>query len=106
MQKSELLTQILLSYSEAENISPEDAAVIERFCDYAPKWLMQKGCLGVGYASTGMNLRFADGAVLSLFSGDWEGTPVAGPVAISGTKEKLQVKTSETQTPSIQITGR
>lgn len=106
MPKSELLTQILSDYCASIAVSSSAAAELQQFCDFAANWLVEKGCAGLGHAATGLTLRFADGAMFSLFSADDVPGVQFLPVAISGTKEKLQVKAADTANPSVNITGR
>lgn len=111
MPESALLTQIRNDYcAQLADKSPcrqaVDRDLIEMFCKYAANWLVEKGCLGVGYAASGLTLRFADGRELSLF----EAAPVAPEtptaVAISTVKDKLVAQTMADRTQAVSITGR
>lgn len=106
MPESALLTQILNDYCASDEERRFQQGILEAFCKYAATWLVDKGCLGLGHAATGLTLRFADGQELSLFSLP-ETSPAQQPaVSISGTKEKLVTKTMADTNPAMPITGR
>lgn len=106
MQKSELLTTILNDYATEKNSSDIERAALTQFCDYAAQWLIKHGCLGLGHAAHGLNLRFADGSELILFSAAPDVVPAATDVQIGGTSTKLAVNTPQVLNTSFQITGR
>jgi hypothetical protein len=106
MQKSELLTTILNDYAVEHKSSDAEKTALTQFCDYAAQWLISHGCLGLGHASHGLNLRFADGSELILFSAAPDAVPVQTDVQIGGTSTKLAVNTPQVLNTSFQITGR
>lgn len=106
MPESALLEQILHDYCAANGLDVEARAPHDAFCQFAAKWLVENSCLGLGYAASGLNLRFADGRELSLFSTASALPEDAPAVAISTAKEKLVTKSMADTNPAIQITGR
>ncbi len=107
MPESALLTKILNDFLALRGQNTDgEKLVLENFCGFAAQWLVNNGCLGLGHASSGLTLRFSDGAELALFSVPAEGSLAEPAVAISGTKTKLAVNTPKDSTNSVQITGR
>lgn len=106
MAESALLNQIVTDYCAQSDEQQFQKGILDNFCQYAAKWLLEKGCVGLGQASSGMTLRFSDGRELSLFSLP-ESVAVEQPaISISGTKDKLVTKTMADTNPAVQITGR
>lgn len=106
MPESALLKQILSDYCAQSDEQRAQQGLLEKFCDYVANWLVDSGCLGVGYAASGLTLRFADGRELSLFT-DEKSAPTQQPaIAITSTKEKLVTQTFADRTQSVSITGR
>lgn len=106
MPESALLMQIITDYCASNEERHFQQGMLEAFAQYAAKWLVDAGCLGMGHAATGLTLRFADGRELSLFSLP-DAAPVQQPaVAISSAKDKLVVTTVADKGTAVQITGR
>jgi len=106
MPESTLLKQILSDYCAQSDEQSDQQGLLEKFCDYAANWLVANGCLGVGYAASGLTLRFSDGRELSLFSDGRAAADQPAAVSITSTKEKLVTQTLADRTQAVSITGR
>lgn len=68
MPVNEMLAKILSDYLAANPQDSYDAGVLHLFCEYATKWLSQKGPIGVGHTADGLAIRFSDGQEYLLTS--------------------------------------
>lgn len=66
MAKSELLEKIRDEFLESCGMA--EAYTLDDFCVFAAKWLAEKGVVGVGYAASGLSLRFTDGTEIGLIA--------------------------------------
>lgn len=84
MAKSELLEKIREDFFAARCGVP---TTIDTFCDFAVKWMSERGIAGVGHLSGGLSLRFRDGTELALLSP--EEAPQMPTVAVSLSAHKI-----------------
>jgi hypothetical protein len=106
MPEKNVLSKIGADYLEA---NPEASAEkVQLFCEYAAKWLLDRGVVGLGHTDNGMALRFADGEELMLFSRDVSAElPAAkGVMSITGNNVSKITKPILGDSASFQITAR
>lgn len=106
MPEKDVLSKIGADYIAANaDAAPEK---VRAFCEYATRWLLDRGVVGLGHIDNGMALRFADGEELLLFSSALSGADPAasGVVGITGNSASKISKPMLGDSPSFQITAR
>lgn len=104
MAKSELIDKL----REAWTAANPGACVLDpsAFFDFATKWLVEQGIVGVGHAASGIALRLADGREIGLVEHEpQQNSAQTYPVHISTVKATPR-GTIPGETADQQITGR
>jgi hypothetical protein len=70
MPENEIFAQILSDFVTANPAETENS-VLKDFCEYAKKWLVDKGVIGVAQTLNGFALRFSDGTERVLLSAQY-----------------------------------
>lgn len=83
MPENEMFAKIRNDFLAQTTSQKNDAEVLQRFCEYATKWLTDSGLVGVGHAASGLSLRFSDGSEYLLTPTPSAETPVAVMPAFS-----------------------
>lgn len=83
MPENEMFAKIRNDFLAQTTAKENDAEVLQRFCEYATKWLTDAGLVGVGHAASGLSLRFSDGSEYLLTPTPANEMPVAGTPAFS-----------------------
>ena len=106
MPAKDVLSKIGADYIAA---TPEASAEkVLAFCEYASKWLLDHGVVGLGHTDNGMALRFANGEELPLFSREVapELPAAKGVFNITGISGSKITPPTPGNAPDFQITGR
>ena len=103
MQENEIFAQILSDFVAANPAETENS-VLKDFCEYAKKWLVEKGVIGVAQTLNGFALRFSDGTERVLLSSQYRtvGDQPAMSISGSGGGSRPSAPTVDT---SFKITG-
>lgn len=102
MAEKKLLEKLREAYLvEKQN---DYAAVVEDFCAFAEKWLLEQAPTGVSYSVAGLMLRLANGDSYVLVPAP-ESDFAGGAVSVTG-MDKLNARAAPARAADFPITGR
>jgi hypothetical protein len=95
---------MLIDFS-AQNPDILDTSILQKFCEYAKTWLLEKGVIGVAQTSDGFALRFSNGDERLFFSSGFKSIADQPSFSLSGGAGGPVRVSAPTVDTSFKITG-